>query len=58
MLAKFPEIGRVNVNLPDHIFFVVEGKHYVFYKVVTDGIEIIRFLHARMDILKNISEHM
>ncbi len=58
LLAKFPEVGRSNVNLPEHILYVVEGKHYVFYHVVDDGIEVIRFLHARMEVLRHISEHL
>jgi plasmid stabilization system protein ParE len=34
MLAKFPEIGHANINLPTHILYVTTGKHYVFYRIV------------------------
>ena len=57
-LAKFPEVGRKNINLPEYIIYVVEGKHYVFYKVVDDGIEVIRFLHSKMDIFNHISKYL
>lgn len=57
-LAKFPEVGRKNINLPEHIFYVVEGKHYVFYKIVEEGIEVIRFLHSKMDIFNDISKYL
>ena len=57
-LAEFPGIGRANVNLPDDILYVVEGKHYIFLKSVDDGIEVIRFIHARMDAVKHLSEHL
>lgn len=55
LLAQFPGVGRSHVNLPEHILYVVEGKHYVFYHVVDDGIEVLRFLHARMDVMRNLS---
>jgi len=58
MLAKFPEIGRANINLPSHIYYVIEGQHYVFYRIVDDGIEILRLLHGRMDIFQHISDHL
>jgi len=58
LMAKFPELGRTHVELPDHIFYVTEGKHYVFYKVVDDGIEIIRLLHARMEMIRHISKQL
>ena len=58
VLAKFPEVGRQNVHLPEHIFYVVEGKHYLFYKTVDDGIEVVRLLHSKMDIFKNFSEYL
>jgi len=58
LLAKFPEVGRTHIELPDHIFYVAEGKHYVFYKVIDEGIEIIRILHARMDMIRHISKQL
>ena len=58
LLAKFPEVGRSHINLSEHVLYVVEGKHYVFYHIVEDGIEVLRFLHGRTDILRHISEHL
>jgi len=57
-IAKFPELGRTHVELPDHIFYVVEGKHYVFYKIVDNDIEIVRLLHARMEMVRHISKQL
>ena len=54
VLATFPEIGRAHVCLPDYVFYVVEGKHYVFYRIADDGIIVLRFIHYRMDIIKDI----
>ncbi len=58
LLAEMPGMGRANPNLPDGILYVVEGKHYVFYRAVEDGIEVLRFLHARVDVLRHLSDHL
>ena len=54
LLAEFPGMGRTNDNLPGHILYMVEGEHYVFYRVVNDGIEVIRLLHVHMDVFRHI----
>lgn len=58
LIVKFPEIGRTNANLPDHIYYVVEGMHYIFYKNVDDGIEVLRFLDVRMDVMRHLREYL
>ena len=55
LLAKNPLLGRAHLRLPEHIYYVLEGKHYIFYKSVDDGIEIIRILHTRMDVIRHLS---
>ena len=57
-LAKFPTIGRNNINLPSEIFYIVEGKHYLFYRIVNDEIEVLRILHSKMDIFQHISNYL
>lgn len=54
LLSKFPDIGRVHVCLPEDVLYVVEGKHYVFYRIENDDVLILRFIHYRMDIIKDI----
>ena len=49
-LARSPHIGRSrNELLPGLCSFPV-GRYIIFYLVVTDGIEVVRVLHASRDI--------
>ncbi len=38
--------------------YVVEGKHYIFYRRVGADIEILRFLHCRSDIINKLSAYL
>ena len=33
-IVMFPDIGRKHPKLPSNIYYIVEGKHYIFYKKV------------------------
>ena len=57
-LVEFPDIGRKHPKLSQDIYYVVEGKHYIFYKKVEEGIEVLRLLHHRMDILSHLSDEL
>lgn len=57
-ILKFPDIGRKHPKLPSDLFYLVEGKHYIFYKKVDNGIEVLRFLHHSMDILTRLSDEL
>ena len=48
LVAKRPLLGRSHIRLPEHIRYVLEGKHYIFYKQIAEGIEIIRVLHTTL----------
>jgi plasmid stabilization system protein ParE len=58
LMSNWYEIGRAQVKLPEHILSVAEGKRYVFYRVVGDGIEVLRFLHARMEVCRHLSANL
>lgn len=57
-ILLFPDIGRKHPKLPSDIYYLVEGKHYIFYKKVKSDIEVLRLLHHRMDILTNLSDEL
>ncbi|MCM8543459.1 MAG: type II toxin-antitoxin system RelE/ParE family toxin [Lentisphaeraceae bacterium] len=57
-ILKFPDIGRKHPKLSTDVYHIVEGKHYIFYKKVDDGIEVLRFLHHCMDIISHLSDEL
>ena len=38
--------------------YVVEGKHYIFYRRIGEDIEVLRFLHCRSDIISKLSAYL
>ena len=38
--------------------YVVEGKHYIFYRCVGPDMEVLRFLHCRSDIISKLSAYL
>ena len=57
-ILLFPDIGRKHPKLPADIYYLVEGKHYIFYKKVKNEIEVLRLLHYRMDILTHLADKL
>ena len=57
-ILTFPDIGRKHPKLSPDIFYLVEGKHYIFYKKIDKDIEVLRFLHHRMDIISILSDEL
>jgi len=57
-IVKFPDIGRKHPRLSSDIFYIVEGKHYIFYKKIDEDIEVLRFLHHRMDVIAILSDEL
>lgn len=49
-LSDMPEIGTKSDYLFDGCIKYPAGKHLIFYRMISDGIEIIRILHHSMDI--------
>ena len=57
-IVNFPDIGRKHPKLSSDVYYISEGKHYIFYRKVEDGIEVLRFLHHQMDIISNILDEL
>jgi toxin ParE1/3/4 len=58
LLIEFPELGNNHPMLRSDFRYVVEGKHYIFYRRVGDDIEVLRFLHCRSDIISKLSAYL
>ena len=55
MLSAFPNAGRSREDIrPDLRSFAIE-KYVIFYRVIPEGVEIIRILHGSRDIEKAFS---
>jgi toxin ParE1/3/4 len=50
MLASMPEIGRLREELAPRLRSFVVGNYVVFYRVIENGIEIVRVLHGARDL--------
>ncbi len=55
LLARQPGLGRLRKELVPEIQSFAVGRYVVFYRVVTDAIEVVRVLHGARDI-ENILE--
>ncbi len=49
-LARFPNMGRERPELADGLRSFPVGRYVVFYLPVTNGIEVVRVLHASRDV--------
>lgn len=50
-------LGRNYFEINNEIFGFKSGQHIVFYRIInTNEIEIVRFLHSRMDLKNRIQE--
>ena len=56
--STFPDIGRKHPMLPSHIYYIAEGKHYIFYKKTKTGIEVLRLLHHSVDFIARLSDKL
>lgn len=50
MLADSPMMGRVRNELAPSLRSFPVGRYVIFYRAVTQGIEIVRVLHSAQDI--------
>ena len=58
LLVDFPGLGKNHPMLRSDFRYVVEGKHYIFYRCVDADIEVLRFLHCRSDIISKLSAYL
>lgn len=56
MLATFPEAGRNRPEIKLGIRSFVVERHVIFYRVIEQGIEIVRVLYGTRDIEKIFSD--
>jgi len=50
LLARNPKMGRARPELGRSLRSFVERRYVIFYRPVSDGIEIVRVLHGARDI--------
>ncbi len=56
-LANKEEIEKIYKEIDKDIYFHKSGKHLIFYRIRTETeIEIVRFLHSRMNLKEKIEE--
>jgi toxin ParE1/3/4 len=55
-LAQQPELGRACDDICAGYRKYPIGRHLVFYRAISDGIEIVRVLHERMDIESRLDD--
>jgi len=46
LLARSPELGEVQRDLPSGLRRFVSGSYLIFYRPIEDGIEIARIIHG------------
>jgi toxin ParE1/3/4 len=50
MLSRMPEIGKRRLDLAPGLRSLAVGNYVIFYRPISDGIQIIRVLHGARDI--------
>ena len=50
LLSGQPKIGRARPELAPRIRSFPTGRYIIFYRPMSDGIEIVRILHSRRDV--------
>lgn len=56
-IGKYPELQKSYKEIEKDLFGVKSGKHIMFFKILNNQeVEVIRILHARMDLKNRISE--
>ena len=54
LLAMHPTLGSVQEGFFPGLRKFPVGKHYIFYRVAGNGIEVIRVLHQAMDVSRHL----
>ena len=53
-LGNNPKRGKKRTELPGRPMSYHEGRHVIFYRPITTGIEVIRILHDGMDFSRHL----
>ena len=54
LIATNPKIGLIKQEIDDSLYEFTIHKHMVFYRILSDGIRIVRVFHERMDFTKQL----
>lgn len=57
-LVQFPELGRSHPMLRGDFRYIVEGRHYLFYRIAGGDIEVLRFLHCQCDLAEKLAAYL
>ncbi|MEM9927060.1 MAG: type II toxin-antitoxin system RelE/ParE family toxin [Cyanobacteria bacterium P01_D01_bin.50] len=49
-LAKFPQMGKRREDLAIYLRSFPVGSYLIFYRIIDEGIEIVRIVHSSQDI--------
>ena len=55
-ISKNPDLGKRYVEVDGNLLGFRTEKHVIFYQISGNTIEVIRILHAQMDLKKRIKE--
>ena len=53
-IAPSPTIGQACLQVRSGIFRFPSGSHVLFYRSTLDGVDVVRILHARMDVERQL----
>jgi toxin ParE1/3/4 len=54
-IARDPKMGRNVFNIPNRFFRVQYRSHFIFYRVATNEVRIVRILHQSMDAARHFN---
>jgi toxin ParE1/3/4 len=49
IVAEMPTIGRACTEVRQNYYKYPSGSHFIFYRLIDSGIDVVRILHERMD---------
>ena len=55
-IAANPALGKPRQELRLGYYSYHVGRHYIFYRVLDDGVEVVRVLHDSMDVGQHLPE--
>jgi toxin ParE1/3/4 len=54
LLARYPKIGRERPDVAAGFRYLLSGNYLILYRLVEDGVEIVRYVDGRRDAAKMI----
>lgn len=53
---RFPELGRLLDQTPTNVRYLPVQDHVVYYRIEAETLSIVRILHKRMDVERQLDE--